>query len=152
SFSVVLFASVLHHIPDYVATIEAAASRVVPGGALVTFQDPLWYPTVPRAAAFLSRFAYFWWRIRQGNYVRGISSRWRWMRGVYDDRNPSDMVEYHVVRRGVSQDALREALSSRFRYVRVISYWSTQSAIWQRIGEALGAQNTFGIVATDRCS
>jgi 2-polyprenyl-6-hydroxyphenyl methylase / 3-demethylubiquinone-9 3-methyltransferase len=151
SFSLVLFVSVLHHIPDYVAAIEAAASHVLPGGALVTFQDPLWYPTLPWVDTFFSRFAYLWWRSRQGDYLRGVKTRWRWMRGTYDEASPSDMVEYHVARRGVSQDDLREALSSRFRNVRVIPYWSTQSSTWQRVGEALRAENTFGIVATHRC-
>ena len=148
-FSLVLFASVLHHIPDYESAINTAASRLLPGGALVTFQDPLWYPTLRRADRFLSQVAYLWWRLGQGNYMRGVRTRLRWLRGIYDERNPSDMVEYHVVRRGVNQDRVLEVLSERFRKVALIRYWSTQSSIWQRIGEAVGAKNTFGVVATD---
>ena len=150
TFNLVLFASALHHIPDYEAAINAAVSRLRPGGALVTMQDPLWYPSLRRRDGVLSQFAYLWWRLRQGNYVRGLKTRWRWARGVYDERNPSDMVEYHVVRQGVDQEHLREVLSTRFRRVRLFRYWSTQSSLWQRIGEAIGANNTFGIVAIDR--
>jgi hypothetical protein len=150
TYGLVLFASVLHHIPDYRAAINAAAARVAPGGAIVTFQDPLWYPTLSRANSVLSRVAYLWWRLGRGNYKRGLRSRWRWARGVYDETNPSDMIEYHVVRRGVDQSAVRDALASNFKEVRLIRYWSTQSRLWQRVGEALRATNTFATVAIER--
>lgn len=150
TFSLVLFASVLHHIPSYEAALGAAAARVVPGGALLTFQDPLWYPTLRKADRLLSRFAYLWWRLRQGNYVRGLKTRWRRVRGLYDEQNPSDTVEYHVVRQGVNQDDVQRTLSLLFRNVRLVRYWSTQSPFWQRAGERLRLENTFGVVATDR--
>ena len=150
TFGLVLFASVLHHIPDYRAAIDAAAAHVAPGGSIVTLQDPLWYPTLGRTDYVLSRLAYLWWRLGQGNYRRGLRSRWRWARGTYDETNPSDMVEYHVVRQGVDQGVVRDALASKFKEVRLIRYWSTQSVLWQRVGEAVGATNTFASVATDR--
>jgi SAM-dependent methyltransferase len=149
-FSVVLFASVLHHIPDYEAATVAAASRLREGGALITFQDPLWYPTLSGPNVLLSHAAYLWWRLGQGNYLRGLSTRWRRLRGRYDERSVSDMVEYHVVRQGVNQQRIREVLSPLFGKVDVFKYWSTQSAVGQRIGEAIKAENTFGVVATDR--
>lgn len=150
AYGAILFASVLHHIPDYRAAIEAAAARVARGGSIVTLQDPLWYPTLSWADSFLSRFAYLWWRLRQGNYKQGLGSRFRRLRGVYDERNPADMVEYHVVRQGVDQDVVRGVLAARFKEVRLVRYWSTQSRLWQRIGEAVRATNTFACVATDR--
>jgi len=150
TYGLALFASVLHHIPDYRAAIDAAAARVVRGGAIVTLQDPLWYPTLSWGDSFVSRLAYLWWRLGQGNYRRGIGSRWRRARGVYDETNPSDMVEYHVVRQGVDQDVVRDVLASKFKEIRLIRYWSTQSRFWQRVGERVGATNTFASVATDR--
>ena len=150
AYGLVLFASVLHHIPDYRAAIDSAASHVLPGGSIVTFQDPLWYPTLRRSYALLSRLSYFWWRLGQGNYRRGLGTRWRRARGIYDETSPSDMVEYHVVRQGVDQKVVQDALASRFRNVRLMPYWSTQSPLWQRLGEAAGATNTFACVATDR--
>ena len=149
-FSLVLFASVLHHIPNYEAAIETATVRVVPSGALVVLQDPLWYPTLGHAQRLLSRIAYLSWRLGRGDYVRGVKSRWRWATGAYDDRNPSDMVEYHVVRKGINQEGLQRLLSRSFHDVKLVRYWSTQSSLWQRVGEALGAHNTFAIIATHR--
>jgi SAM-dependent methyltransferase len=150
TFSVVLFASVLHHIPDYEAAITTAASRLTKGGALISFQDPLWYPSLKATTLRLSQATYLWWRLRQGNYLRGIRTRWRRMTGTYDASNPSDMVEYHVVRLGVNQKRVHELLSPLFGRVETFTYWSTQSSLGQRIGESLGAENTFGVVATDR--
>jgi SAM-dependent methyltransferase len=150
TYGLVLFASVLHHIPDYRAALEAAGSRVVPGGSIVTLQDPLWYPTLRRTDSLLSRLAYLWWRLGQGSYRRGLASRWRWARGIYEEANASDMIEYHVVRQGVDQGLVRDALASRFKDVRLIRYWSTQSSLWQRLGEEVGATNTFACIATDR--
>jgi SAM-dependent methyltransferase len=147
-FSLVLYVSVLHHIPDYEAPIEAALSRLIPGGSLIALQDPLWYPTLGRWNRTLSRGAYLAWRLQQGNYLRGVRTRLRQFREAYDESNPSDMLEYHVVRRGVDQERLRQVLAARFRHVEVIRYWSTQSSLWQRLGEAVRAENTFGIVAT----
>jgi hypothetical protein len=150
TFSLVLFASVLHHIPDYDAALTIAAARLSAGGALVSFQDPLWYPTLRVTSLRLSQAAYLWWRLGQGNYLRGLKSRWRRVTGVYDERNPSDMVEYHVVRQGVDQRRVRDVLSPLFRKVDTFTYWTTPSAVGQRMGEVLGAENTFGVVATDR--
>jgi SAM-dependent methyltransferase len=149
TFGLVLFASVLHHIPDYETAIRVAAARVREGGALITFQDPLWYPALSRTNLRLSQAAYLWWRLGQGNYLRGLKTRWRRVRGRYE-RNPSDMVEYHVVRNGVNQRRVREVLSQLFGQVELFKYWSTQSAMGQRVGEAVKAENTFGVVAVDR--
>jgi SAM-dependent methyltransferase len=149
TFSLVLFASVLHHIPDYDAALMTAASHLSAGGALISFQDPLWYPTLRVTSLRLSQAAYVWWRLGQGNYLRGLKTRWRRLTGVYDERDPSDMVEYHVVRQGVNQERVHAVLSPLFGKVDTFKYWSTQSAVGQRIGEALGADNTFGVVATD---
>jgi SAM-dependent methyltransferase len=149
-FSLVLFASVLHHIPDYEVTIRAAASRLRKGGALISFQDPLWYPSLNATHRRLSQATYLWWRLGQGSYLRGLKTRLRRITGAYDARNPSDMVEYHVVRQGVNQQRVREVLIALFGRVDTFTYWSTQSSLGQRIGEALKAENTFGVVATDR--
>src|SRR5580704_17866940 len=40
-YSLLMFVSVLHHIPDYLAFIGKASERIVPGGAMLTLQDPL---------------------------------------------------------------------------------------------------------------
>src|ERR1022692_3194454 len=43
-FSLVLYVSVLHHIPDYLGALALASQRLAPGGALLSLQDPIWYP------------------------------------------------------------------------------------------------------------
>lgn len=151
-FAVVLFASVLHHIPDYIAALSMACERIVVGGSLVTLQDPLWCPTVPASTRGLSLAAYLFWRVRRGNVRRGVRTRIRRLRGKYEENNPSDMVEYHVVRMGVNESEVTRFLSERFEHVRMVRYWSAQSAIWQSLGERLSRCNTFAVVASNRKS
>lgn len=67
-FSLVLFASVLHHIPDYFAAIDRATSKhLAAGGTLVSLQDPLWYPSLDWRARAFSELAFLSWRITRGN-------------------------------------------------------------------------------------
>jgi hypothetical protein len=147
-FSLILCASVLHHIPDYVQTIETAVARhLEPGGAFVSLQDPLWYPSLDRLTHAMNNLAYLSWRLGQGNLLRGFNTRVRRLRRVYDDTNPSDMVEYHVVRSGVEHRRIYNWLSSQFESVSILPYWSTQSPLWQRLGDRLNHKNTFAVVA-----
>ena len=149
TFSVVLCASVVHHIPDYVAFLQGPVfDHLTPGGSLVTVQDPLWYPTLPKLDAGLTKIGYFCWRVPRGNYLRGASTRLRRLRGIYDEDSPHDMVEYHVVRQGVDQDSIVSALAPRFESISLVRYWSSQSPTWQRIGHRLGRHNTFATVAS----
>jgi SAM-dependent methyltransferase len=147
-YSVVLFASVLHHIPDYLDTVDRVLTyHLEPGGTFLSFQDPLWYPAQSRTTRLFNQVAYLSWRLRQGNLRRGIQARLRRMRGAYDDHNVSDTAEYHVVRQGVDHHRLIATLTPRFERVELVSYWSTQSDFWQRLGEKSGRANTFAIVA-----
>jgi SAM-dependent methyltransferase len=149
-FDVILMISVIHHIPDYIKTVTDLCDKVLrPGGILVTFQDPLWYPRLSRRARILSWGSYFAWRVTQGNFKRGLSTRWRRLRGIYDD-SPSDLVEYHVVRQGVDESALTELLQARFADVEVDRYFSTQSPLLHAIGAKYFPSNNFGIVASGR--
>jgi 2-polyprenyl-3-methyl-5-hydroxy-6-metoxy-1,4-benzoquinol methylase len=147
-YDVILLISVIHHIPDYVDVITRLCDTVLrPGGAVVTFQDPIWYPRQKRWARALSWGTYFAWRINQGELRRGLATRWRRLRGVYSESEPSDLVEYHVVRQGVDELALRDLLGARFSDVEVDRYFSTQSPLLQAMGEKYLPPNTFGIVA-----
>ncbi len=149
-YSMIACISVLHHIPDYVGAIDTLLDRHLdPGGAFVCFQDPLWYPGLDRMTYVAAKGAYFAWRLTQGNYVRGVRTRIRRLRGRYDETETADLAEYHVVRQGVDQDRLLETLSPRFESVELLPYWSTQGRLWQRLGEWFGRPNTFGIVARD---
>jgi SAM-dependent methyltransferase len=95
-FALVLCVSVLHHIPDYLGFLDKAMRLLVPGGALLTLQDPIWYRRVGRSIHGLDRLGFFVWRLSQGNFRRGFASVIRRVSGRYDERNPSDMVELRI--------------------------------------------------------
>ena len=145
-YSLLMFASVLHHIPDYIAFLKVTTRRIVTGGALLTFQDPLWYSR-NRVAHRAEQAAYFAWRLGQGSVMQGAQTRLRRMRGTFDVANPADMVEYHVVRNGVDEEAVLSFAREAFTEVEVIPYWSSQLGVAQHIGERLGLNSSFGVVA-----
>ncbi|MEU2154390.1 methyltransferase [Streptomyces sp. NPDC019396] len=150
SIDCVVTISVLHHIPDYLTAVERLVGRIAEGGAFVSFQDPLWYPRRSSVSMGLDRSAYLLWRLGQGAYGRGVATRLRRLRGVYDNTNSADMSEYHVVRNGVDEERLKQLLEPAFESVRLHRYWSTQSGVLQALGERLAPPTTFGIVAERR--
>lgn len=139
--------SVIHHIPDYLSFLDRLQDLIVDGGAIFSVQDPLWYPRRSRLSHLASRGTYFAWRLAQGSYRRGLATRIRRLRGVYDETAESDLVEYHVVRQGCDEEAIRDLLAKRFD-VEVFSYWSTQGALFQRAFERTSLRSDFGIEAT----
>lgn len=149
-FDVVLFISVIHHIPDYLGLLDRLTVDVVErGGAVVCFQDPLWYPRQSRLAKALSWGSYFAWRVPRGNIKRGLATRWRHLRGIRND-SVSDTVEYHVVRDGVDDYAIVELLDPRFAAVERSTYFATQSVFFQNLGSSRFPPNMFSLVATSR--
>ncbi len=147
-FAIILYASVLHHIPDYLTAMANACDRhLVPGGTLLTLQDPLWYPSLPPGVHATSEAMYLSWRVTRGGFLRGLASRARRLRNDLHPDEPADMVEYHVVRDGVDQDSIERLLQPHFENVTVTTYWSTHAAIWQTVGERLGMRNTFAVQA-----
>ena len=150
--SLVLCVAVLHHIPDYLSFVSAVVERLAPGGSFLALQDPLWYPRAGRAARLLDRGGYYTWRLGQGELSRGLATLSRRVRGRYDEANPADMVEYHVVREGVDDQALLALLRPRFETVALLPYWSNQLSAGQWLGQRLGLRNTFGISAVGRTS
>lgn len=147
-FDCILFASVLHHIPDYEAAIaDALARHLRENGSLVTIQDPLYYSRLDGATRRASSVAYLSWRIAQGNLGRGVKTRVRRAIKGPSEHDPGDAVEYHVVRDGVDEQAIVDFLTPLFDQVQLHRYWSSQGPMQQRLGEALGLRNTFAIVA-----
>ena len=148
TFDLVVCLSVLHHIPDYLRTVDRLTCLLAPGGTFASWQDPIWYPSTPRYVRVASTASYFAWRLGRGRIRRAVSTRMRRLRGVLDESRPEDMTEYHVVRQGVDQQAILDLLSDRFTTAAVLTYWSTQAAPLQRLGELIGLANTFAIEAT----
>jgi SAM-dependent methyltransferase len=149
-YDLVLCISVLHHVPDYVHFVERLTALIAPGGAFASFQDPLWYPRRSRLQLRADRAAYYTWRLGQGHLAQALSTGVRRLRRIHDESNPADMVEYHVVRSGVDEDALVQALGKSFDDVELWRYWSTQSPAFQGVGARLGLRSTFGLVARGR--
>ena len=150
TWDLAVITAVLHHIPDYLGFLDRLGSLIAPGGGIFTVQDPTYYPRRSRLTHRADRGAYLAWRVFQGDYGRGLRTRLRRLRGVYDEQEPSDLVEYHVVREGVDELAIRELLAARFADVEVFTYWSTQAPALQRLGERVGLVSNFGVQASGR--
>lgn len=149
-YDLVLCASVLHHIPDYLAAIASWLPMIAPGGAFLSFQDPLWYPRRSTLSMGFDRGCYYAWRVGRGDLVEGLRSFLRRSRKAYDADNPRDMVEYHVMRQGCDELAIADVLGAHFDRVEVLPYWSTQSRALQRLGERVKARSTFAVRATGK--
>lgn len=149
---IICASSFFHHIPDYLELCRRAVPLLRPGGVLFTFQDPLRYDTLSRATYLFDRAAYFWWRLFQGNYLQGLKTRLRRLTGTYRDDLAADVAEYHVVRNGVDQLALKQLFEAAGFDCSIRAYWSTQSSICQRLGQGFGLTNTFGVIAQKRAS
>jgi SAM-dependent methyltransferase len=146
-FDVVSAVSFLHHVPNYFAVVDAAVAVLEPHGQLFAFQDPMRTTSMRRRDRRFSRVAYVSWRVRQEDVGGGFRRYLRRRRGVWLDDCPADNVEYHELRAGLDQDAIRDRLVGLAFDTRVVLYFATQSPLWQTIGAALGVRNKFAVVA-----
>jgi SAM-dependent methyltransferase len=149
-FDIVSHVSMLHHIPDYLALLGASAAAVRPGGALLTFQDPLRYDTLPPGHYLAGQALYIPWRLSEGRVLTGIGNRIRRSRGVFRADNQDDQEEYHVQRNGVDSAAIATQLRTDFEQVEVESYFSSQARLAQWLGERLHLLSYFGVIASGR--
>jgi 2-polyprenyl-3-methyl-5-hydroxy-6-metoxy-1,4-benzoquinol methylase len=147
-FDIISACSFLHHIPDYLRLCQLSIGLLERPGIFFTFQDPLRYDTLPSKTRLMDRASYFGWRCFRGNYVRGIKTRLRRLRGVYREDIAEDVTEFHVVRNGVDQEAIQQLFERHGFKCEVHPYWSTQSGLFQAMGEKLNLHNTFAVVAT----
>lgn len=147
-YAVALCVSVLHHVPDYLALLDRMIEALLPGGALLTFEDPLWYPGVGAVTRRLDRAAYLTWRVGQGDVRRGAASMRRRFRGLYPMPATGEIGYYHVVRSGVDEVAVQRRLADRFGSVEIVRYWSNHLGAARRPAEMARLANTFGMRAT----
>lgn len=68
-------------------------------------------------------------------------------RGVFLEECPEDNIEYHVTRNGVDQVAIADLLRESGFECETVKYFSTQSRLFQAIGDLLGVKNTFAMIA-----
>jgi SAM-dependent methyltransferase len=149
-YDIVATNSFLHHIPDYLGLINQSLDVLAPGGQFFSFQDPLRYDSLSRFTYHFQNLSYLSWRLWRGDVIGGLKRRYRRSRGVFYEDAAEDHAEYHAMRNGVDQDAIRALFGSRNFDCRIIPYFSTQSSLFQPIGAALGCKNLFGVIAKSR--
>ena len=150
AYDIVVLNSFLHHVPDYLGLIKAAAAILNPHGQFFSFQDPLRYDSVGSITMLFSNMVYLSWRVFRGDVMGGLMRRLRRSRGTYLANSVHDNTEYHVVRNGVDQDAIRALCEEQGLDCGIIPYFSTQSRLFQPIGTALTLKNTFAVIAQKR--
>jgi 2-polyprenyl-3-methyl-5-hydroxy-6-metoxy-1,4-benzoquinol methylase len=146
-FDIVVLNSFLHHIPDYLGLIREAVTLLNPGGQFFSFQDPLRFDSLGSANRLFGTFAYISWRIFKGDVLGALNRHIRRLRGIYLTDSVHDNAEYHMTRNGVDQDAIRGLFAELNFACRIVSYFSTQSRLFQPIGSAFAANNTFAVIA-----
>ena len=149
-YDIIVVNSFLHHVPDYLEMIREATTVLNPHGQFFSFQDPLRYDSVGRATMTFTTLAYFSWRVFKGDVLGGLRRRIRRARGIYLEDSVHDNAEYHVTRNGVDQDAIRGLLKEEGFDCNIVSYFSTQSRLFQPIGAILSMKNSFAVVAQKR--
>ncbi|MCP4661494.1 MAG: class I SAM-dependent methyltransferase [bacterium] len=149
-YDIIVVNSFLHHVPDYLWLIREASTVLSPYGQFFSFQDPLRYDSVGRATRMFSASAYFWWRIFKGDVIGGLMRRIRRSRGIYLEDSVQDNAEYHVIRNGVDQEAVHGLFEEQRFDCTIVSYFSTQSRLFQPLGAVLGMKNMFAVVAQKR--
>ena len=149
-FDVVICRALLHHIPDYIEFINKASKRIAPNGYFISVADPLRYDSISRFEYCYARATYYSMRIFKGNYIRGLKTLMRRSRGTLSKDLPEDNVEYHVVRNGVDQDAIKSALANLGFDCEIISYFGWNNPIMSPLGRLLGVRSSFATVAKKR--
>jgi 2-polyprenyl-3-methyl-5-hydroxy-6-metoxy-1,4-benzoquinol methylase len=146
-YDIIVANSFLHHIPDYLELIREAAVVLSPHGQFFSFQEPVQYDSMGRFTIIFSTLAYLSWRTLKGDIIGGLKRRIRRSSGVYLNDCHYDYADYHAIRDGVNQNAIFELFKELGFECIIMCYFSTQSCIWQRIGTALGIENTFAVIA-----
>ena len=149
-YDIVVTNSFLHHVPDYLGMISEATKLLAPAGQFFSFQDPLRYDSFGRFATAFINLAYFSWRIFGGDLVGGMKRRLRRSRGEFLEEAIEDQTEYHALRGGLDQDAIGRLFDELGLTCELVTYFATQSRLFQPIGAALGIKNTFSIIARRR--
>lgn len=147
AYDVVSAVSFLHHVRDYESLVAASLRSLRAGGVFFSFQDPMLYASLGTGTRTFARVAYLLWRLRTGDLAGGARRYARRRLSGFRDDLAADAEEYHAQRGGVDHVALARLLSARQVPVRLILYFSTQDATFQRVGSALGLTNTFALIA-----
>jgi SAM-dependent methyltransferase len=138
AFSVITVSSVLHHLPDYAATLDILSRRLVPGGALVVFHEP--------AGGELSGFEKFLqtidWRIAWNFQLSKADKE-----SIKSKKLDYGMADYHVTH-GFDEGKVMAALDSAGLTVEKFEDYATaKSGSVRRILSFIGIKRTWCLVA-----
>ncbi|MBI5654930.1 class I SAM-dependent methyltransferase [Candidatus Uhrbacteria bacterium] len=114
-YSIITISSVLHHLPDYVATLGRLAQRLIPGGALVIFHEPTGGELSWMEKILLSLDWKFSWRFQTSSHDREF---------IKSKRLDYGMADYHVTH-GFDEERVREALKAEGLKIDVVEMYAT---------------------------
>ena len=87
------------------------------------------------------------WRVFKGDVIGGLRRRIRRSREIYFKDSVRDNAEYHVTRNGVDQDAISRFFEEQGFDCNIVTYFSTQSRLFQHVGATMNMKNTFAVLA-----
>ncbi len=141
SFELVCACSFLHHMPDYVATLTAAARHIAPGGCLYVVHEPLATARTDRMGRLLEWIDFRWQRFEARTGIGGRTAR--------DDPyyDPGSMADYWAMDRGLEPDAMASVLRDAGLATRITTYDSKRHRILHVAARFLGTQHLLKIEA-----
>lgn len=109
-WDLIVFSSALHHLDDYLSVVRSAATRLQPGGVLLTIFDPTRLGTVGKALRRIDYIAYVCLRYPADAW-RKVSAKVRRARiaARSTEINVGSIAELHA-QDGVDDEAIRGAL------------------------------------------
>lgn len=151
AWDLIVFSSVLHHLQDPVALLELAASRLAPGGFIVTVFDPL---ELTRRGMWLRRFDYLCWLLVESpGRVPGLIAQRLWPGPQAEGEvNLGAVAEYHAnsgLRDGAIISALSEAGLGVVVHDRI---YDARFAIFRRLARRLRMPTAFSLVVRSPAS
>ncbi|MFO0972656.1 MAG: class I SAM-dependent methyltransferase [Phycisphaerae bacterium] len=103
-FDLVCACSFLHHLPDYLATLTAAARAVAPGGCLYVAHEPLRFDRVDRVTRWLEWLDFKWQRFEARTGLGGRVAR------VDPYYHKDCLADYWAMTRGIDADVVATRL------------------------------------------
>ena len=148
AYDVVAAVSFLHHVPDYTPLVEAALDALRPGGVFFSFQDPFAARLARPVDAPSTRAPRIsTWRLGQGDVRARCAALPPRGASAATPRRSRRTPRSSTRCAGASITAgCSRLFAARGVPVRLVLYFSTQSAPFQRVGSALGLQNTFALI------
>lgn len=141
SYHLVCMCSFLHHLPDYLETVRLASAVVRPGGFFYVAHEPLRRDRVDRIAHCLERIDFLWHRLEARTGIGGRVAR----EDPYYD--PDNLADYWAMDAGLDEEAIRRRVRKAGFDVRLVRYDSKRHRILHTLGEILGTQHLFRLIA-----